>query len=83
MGVRSLPTIIAVDYQERGETDQARQTLATLLNLCKDADESLPTLTEILAFRSAGFTCALSSDRGEYGWIPALCRLAEIQSPGC
>jgi len=42
MGVRSLPTIIAVDYQERGETDQARQTLATLLNLWKDADESLP-----------------------------------------
>lgn len=33
---------LALDYQERGETDKARQTLATLMNLWKDADESLP-----------------------------------------
>jgi hypothetical protein len=33
---------LAVDYQKRGQTGKARQTLATLLNLWKDADADLP-----------------------------------------
>src|SRR5712691_1066850 len=41
-----------------------------------------PTFAEIPAFSSAGFTCALNSDPGQYGWIPALCGLAKIQSSG-
>jgi eukaryotic-like serine/threonine-protein kinase len=33
---------LAVDYQRRGQTEKARQTLATLLALWKDADVNLP-----------------------------------------
>jgi tetratricopeptide (TPR) repeat protein len=33
---------LAVDYQERGQADRARQALATLLDLWKDADKNLP-----------------------------------------
>jgi eukaryotic-like serine/threonine-protein kinase len=33
---------LAVDYQKRGETEKARQTLKTLLDLWKDADGNLP-----------------------------------------
>ena len=33
---------LAVDYQQRGQTDKARQTLTTLLDLWKDADADLP-----------------------------------------
>lgn len=33
---------LALDYQERGQTEKARQTLATLFALWKDADANLP-----------------------------------------
>ena len=33
---------LAVDYQQRGQTEKARQTLTTLLDLWKDADQNLP-----------------------------------------
>ncbi|MGA3107113.1 MAG: winged helix-turn-helix domain-containing protein [Terriglobales bacterium] len=33
---------LALDYQERGQNEKARQTLATLLDLWKDADANLP-----------------------------------------
>jgi DNA-binding winged helix-turn-helix (wHTH) protein/tetratricopeptide (TPR) repeat protein len=33
---------LAVDYQKRGQTEKARQTLTTLLDLWKDADANLP-----------------------------------------
>jgi DNA-binding winged helix-turn-helix (wHTH) protein/tetratricopeptide (TPR) repeat protein len=33
---------LAVDYQKLGQTEKARQTLATLLDLWKDADADLP-----------------------------------------
>lgn len=48
--------------------------------LCRNVCQ--PTFAEISALRSAGFICALNSDPGQYGWIPALCGLAKIQSPG-
>jgi serine/threonine protein kinase/tetratricopeptide (TPR) repeat protein len=33
---------LAADYQERGQTEKARRTLATLLDLWKDADANIP-----------------------------------------
>ena len=43
---------LAVDYQERGQTDKARQTLATLLDLWKQADASLPLRNAALQLQS-------------------------------
>jgi tetratricopeptide (TPR) repeat protein len=35
---------LALDYSSRGDKQKARETLATLLNLWKDADPTLPLL---------------------------------------
>jgi tetratricopeptide (TPR) repeat protein/DNA-binding winged helix-turn-helix (wHTH) protein len=43
---------LAEDYQELGQTDKARQTLATLLNLWKDADASLSLRRAALQLQS-------------------------------
>jgi tetratricopeptide (TPR) repeat protein len=43
---------LAVDYEERGQTEKARQTLATLLDLWKDADASLPLRKAALQLQS-------------------------------
>ncbi len=37
---------LALDYSSRGDKQKARETLATLLNLWKDADPSLPLLKQ-------------------------------------
>jgi DNA-binding winged helix-turn-helix (wHTH) protein/tetratricopeptide (TPR) repeat protein len=46
---------LAVDYQKRGQTEKARQTLATLLDLWKDADANLP-LRKAALLLQAGLT---------------------------
>jgi DNA-binding winged helix-turn-helix (wHTH) protein/tetratricopeptide (TPR) repeat protein len=38
--------ILALDYSSRGDKQKARETLATLLNLWKDADPDLPLLKQ-------------------------------------
>jgi DNA-binding winged helix-turn-helix (wHTH) protein/tetratricopeptide (TPR) repeat protein len=43
---------LAVDYQERGQTEKARQTVATLLDLWKDADANLPLRNSALQLQS-------------------------------
>lgn len=40
---------LALDYSSRGEKQKARETLATLLNLWKDADSNLPLLKKAKA----------------------------------
>jgi tetratricopeptide (TPR) repeat protein len=40
---------LALDYSWRGENQKARETLATLLNLWKDADPDLPLLKQAKA----------------------------------
>jgi tetratricopeptide (TPR) repeat protein len=40
---------LALDYSSRGDKQRARETLATLLNLWKDADPSLPLLKQAKA----------------------------------
>jgi len=40
---------LALDYSSRGEKQKARETLATLLNLWKDADSNLPLLRQAKA----------------------------------
>lgn len=42
---------LAIDYQERGQTDKARQTLATLLELWKSADADLSLQKDTLRFQ--------------------------------
>jgi cytochrome c-type biogenesis protein CcmH/NrfG len=37
---------LAVDYSSRGDKQKAREVLATLLNLWKDADPDLPLLKQ-------------------------------------
>jgi tetratricopeptide (TPR) repeat protein len=39
---------LALDYKERGQTEKARQTLATLLDLWKHSDPDLPLRTTSL-----------------------------------
>jgi tetratricopeptide (TPR) repeat protein len=43
---------LAVDYKERGQADKARQTLATLQDLWKDADANLPLRRAALQLQS-------------------------------
>jgi len=43
---------LAMDYQERGQTDQARQTIAKLLDLWKDADTNLSLRIAALQLQS-------------------------------
>jgi eukaryotic-like serine/threonine-protein kinase len=40
---------LAMDYSSRGDKEKARETLATLLNLWKDADPDVPLLTQAKA----------------------------------
>ncbi|MFZ0685403.1 MAG: winged helix-turn-helix domain-containing protein [Terriglobales bacterium] len=43
---------LAVEYQRRGQADKARQALATLLDLWKDADPNLPLRKSALQLQS-------------------------------
>lgn len=43
---------LAVDYQERGHPEKARQTLAPLLDLWKDGDANLPLRRAALQLRA-------------------------------